>query len=92
MKISKSQRGINKIKPKSMTAIRHKTRPVRIAPKPPLEKPRDLMPSKVAQSSLVVKPAFLSALRSMRNADLIVKLVERFSKVKKSIENNKKIA
>lgn len=87
---SKIHRGINRIKPNTATAIRYKTRPVRTAPKPTAEKPLDLMPSKIAQGTLIVNKGFLSALSSMRNGDLLVKLSERFVKGKPRTENNTK--
>lgn len=41
----------------------------------------------ISQGSLVVKQGFISALSSMRNADLLVKLSERFSKGVKNKQN-----
>lgn len=84
MKNSKSQRGTNRIKPRTPIRSRQATaKPTNMA-KNIVERTPDFMAKSVSQGSLVVKQGFLSALKSMKNADLLVKLSERFSKREKN--------
>lgn len=80
MKYPNKARGARRIKPMVVNKTRHKTDIARNTPPNMIKATLNMIPKILSQSQLVVKRGFISALSTMKNADLIVKLSERFSK------------
>lgn len=83
MKKSKVQRGAKRITPNKATTTRQAMFKVNNMTKNMVKNALEIIPKSISQSTLVVKQGFLSALQTMRNADLLVKLSESFSKREK---------